>query len=223
MGEDERWLAAAWPFVRESLPPAPAVVLELGCGPIGGFVPELRGAGYVATGVDPEAPIAPGYYQLEFERYQPEQQVDAVVASTSLHHVADLDFILDKISSTLVPGGRIIVVEWAWERIDEATATWAFERIDESAEPTWLSRRRDEWLLTGERWGTYFTTWARGHGLHPSDYIRSGLDRHFDRLTASEGAYFFPACDHTTQDDEEAAIASGAIRATSIWYVGQRR
>ena len=58
-----------------------------------------------------------------------------MVASTSLHHVADLDLMLDKISSTLVPGGRIIVVEWAWERIDEATATWAFERIDESAEP----------------------------------------------------------------------------------------
>ncbi len=223
MGEDERWLAAAWPFVREHLFPAPAVVLELGCGAIGGFIPELRGAGYVAIGVDPEAPQAPDYYQVEFERYEPVQPIDVVVASTSLHHVADLDLVFDKITRTLVPGGRIIVIEWAWERMDEATAAWAFERIDESAEPTWLSRRRDDWLLSGESWGTYFPAWARGHGLHPSDKIRSNLDRRFDRLTSSDGAYFFPACDHTTEADEEAAINSGAIRATSIWYLGRRR
>ncbi len=42
---DERWLAAVWPFVRDSLPVAPARVVEIGCGPLGGFVPMLEPAG----------------------------------------------------------------------------------------------------------------------------------------------------------------------------------
>ena len=69
MTADERWLAAVWPFVRDSLPPAPAQVVEIGCGPLGGFVPRLQAAGYEVTGVDPEAPAGPGYRQAEFERW----------------------------------------------------------------------------------------------------------------------------------------------------------
>jgi hypothetical protein len=34
--------------------------------------------------------------RVDFERYDPAQQVEAVVASTPLHHVADLDEVLDK-------------------------------------------------------------------------------------------------------------------------------
>ena len=54
--EDRRWLAATWPFVRVSLPEPPGRVIEIGCGDLGGFVPDLRRAGYDAVGVDPEAP-----------------------------------------------------------------------------------------------------------------------------------------------------------------------
>jgi hypothetical protein len=59
MTPDERWLAAAWPFVRAQVPSAPARVLEIGCGPLGGFVPALLAGGYEAVGVDPEAPDGP--------------------------------------------------------------------------------------------------------------------------------------------------------------------
>lgn len=128
MTPDERWLAAAWPFVSDQLPPAPAGVLEVGCGPLGGFVPALLGGGYEAVGVDPEAPEGPGYHQVEFERYQSPKPVECVVASTSLHHVADLDEVLDRVKTTLVADG-VLVVEWAWERFDEATARWCFARL----------------------------------------------------------------------------------------------
>jgi hypothetical protein len=73
---DERWLAANWPFVRGSLPAAPARVAEVGCGPLGGFVPMLEAAGYQAIGVDPEAPPGPSYRQVEFERYGTAGQLD---------------------------------------------------------------------------------------------------------------------------------------------------
>ena len=56
MTPSERWLSAAWPFVRSRLPAPPARIVDVGCGPQGGFVPMLRAAGYDAEGVDPRAP-----------------------------------------------------------------------------------------------------------------------------------------------------------------------
>ena len=122
MTPDDPWLVAVWPFVRGQLPPAPATVLEVGCGRLGGFVPTLLDADYHAVGVDPEAPEGPGYHRVEFERYEPPQPVECVVASLSLHHVADLDEALDRLQALLVPSGVLVVVEWAWEQFDEATA-----------------------------------------------------------------------------------------------------
>jgi hypothetical protein len=73
MAPDDRWLAAVWPFVRGQLPPAPATapatVLEVGCGTLGGFVPALWEGGYQALGVDPEAPEGSDYQRIEFEHY----------------------------------------------------------------------------------------------------------------------------------------------------------
>ena len=126
---DDPWLGAVWPFVRGQLPPAPATVLEIGCGTVGGFVPALLNAGYDAVGVDPEAPEGPDYRRIEFERYEPPQPLECVVASLSLHHVADLEEVLDRLDALLVPGGVLVVVEWAWERFDETSAQWCFARL----------------------------------------------------------------------------------------------
>jgi hypothetical protein len=67
MTSDKRWLASVWPFVLAQLPSVPATVVEIGCGPLGGFVPALLDDGYEAVGVDPEAPEAPAYHRIEFE------------------------------------------------------------------------------------------------------------------------------------------------------------
>jgi hypothetical protein len=87
---EELWLVADWPFVRDHLPPAPARVVEIGCGPLGGFVPQVLELGHEAVGVDPQAPAAPHYRRVPFELYESPYQVDAVIASTSLHHVGDV-------------------------------------------------------------------------------------------------------------------------------------
>ncbi len=94
MAFGERWIDSLWPFVAGRLPAAPARVLELGCGPLGGFVPSLRASGYDAIGVDRNAPAGPEYRQDDFERHTPPEPVDAVIASRSLHHVGDLDDVL---------------------------------------------------------------------------------------------------------------------------------
>jgi SAM-dependent methyltransferase len=225
MTPDERWLAAMWPFVQGWLPSAPARVLEIGCGPLGGFIPALLGAGYDATGVDPEAPDAPDYHRVEFERYQPPQPVDCVVASTSLHHVGDLDIVLDRVATTLVPAGPLVVVEWAWERFDEATARWCFDRLpppDPAAEPSWLHRRREDWLATGQPWDEVCRSWAAQEGLHTGQAITRALDARFDRRLHAWGPYFFSDLLDTTEADEQAAIDAGRIHATGIHYTATR-
>jgi SAM-dependent methyltransferase len=226
MTPDERWLAAVWPFVRAQLPSPPATVIEIGCGPLGGFVPALLGDGYDAVGVDPEAPEAPGYHRIEFERYQPPRPVDGVVACTSLHHVADPDDVLDRVAVALAPGGVLVVVEWAWERFDQATARWCFARLTPSAptaEPGWLHRRRNEWAGSGQPWEAYCRAWATAEGLHTGQAILRGLDARFDRRLCGFGPYFFADLGDTPQPAEQAAIDAGQIQATGIWYAGGRR
>src|SRR6476646_7213601 len=115
MGSEQRWLTALWPTVREHLSPAPATVVEIGCGRLGGFIPRLRASGYDALGIDPVAPEGDAYLQCEFERSELPGQVDAVVACVSLHHVDEPDVVLDRVRSALVENGTLIVLEWDWE------------------------------------------------------------------------------------------------------------
>ncbi len=159
----------------------PARVLEVGCGPLGGFVPALRSAGYAATGVDPQAPEAPGYFPVEFERHHMALPADAIVACTSLHHVADLGEVLDLVRAALVPGGVLVVVEWALERFDEATARWCFGRLTQPGDdPGWLHRRRAQWRDSGWPWEAYWQSWAAEEDLHADRDILRVLDTRFN-------------------------------------------
>ncbi|GAA0935277.1 class I SAM-dependent methyltransferase [Virgisporangium aurantiacum] len=221
MTAQQRWLSAQWRFVRSHLPTAPSRVLEIGCGPDGGFVPALEQHGYTATGIDPVAPAGPGYRQTTFEDHDDATgPVDAVVACTSLHHVGDLDRVLDRVATTLVPGGVVIVVEWACETFDEATARWCFARLPATGEPGWLHDHRDRWQASGCSWPTYFDAWTRDEHLHRGDAIRDALQARFTTRYSARTPYFFPDLYPTTEADEWAAADGGEIRPTGIRYVG---
>jgi SAM-dependent methyltransferase len=224
MAFGERWLAAAQPFVRERLPQAPARVIELGCGPSGGYVPALLAAGYDALGIDRNAPEGAAYERIEFERYAPARPADAIVASRSLHHVADVAEVLDAVAAALRPGGTLIVLEWAWEHFDDATARWCFARLgrDEAGDLSWLTRRRAGWAESGEPWDRYFAAWAAGHGLQPGELVLAELGARFAEVACARGPYFFADLDGVSEADEQAAIDAGEIRATGIRYAGVR-
>lgn len=223
MTPDEQWLAALWPFVRDQLPAPPARVVEIGCGPLGGFVPMLAAAGYQATGTDPEAPAGPEYRQAEFERCELPGPAAAIVACTSLHHVADLREVLDLVSASLVPGGRVVVVEWARERFDEATARWCFSRLGPPAdEHRWLHGQRDQWRESGRPWDDWCRSWGEAEGLHAGQDILRELAARFGPGSVSYRPYFFPELAGTSEADEQAAIDRGEIRANRIEYAGRR-
>ena len=222
MAFGERWLDSLQPFVTARLPAAPARVLELGCGPLGGFVPTLRASGYDAIGVDRNAPSGRDYRQDDFEHHTPSEPVDAIIASRSLHHVGDIDDVIGHVAASLRPGGLVIVAEWEWERFDEATARWCFDRLDgaETSDPGWLQRRRKGWLASGEPWDGYFAAWASGHGLHRAERILAALDRRFEAVLCERGPYFYADLEGVAEQDEQAAIDAGEINGTGIRYVG---
>jgi SAM-dependent methyltransferase len=220
MTPDEQWISAVWPFVCTQLPDPPATVVELGCGPLGGFVPRLRAAGYQATGVDPEAPEGPEYERTEFERYEMAGAADAIVACTSLHHVADLGDVLDRIGRSLAPGGAVVVVEWARELFDEATARWCFRRLPAGEEHNWLRHRQQEWLASGQPWDAFREVWAAAEKMHSGDDVLRALERRFGSGDVTYGPYFFSDL-AIGEADEQAAIDAGEIRATRISYAGR--
>jgi SAM-dependent methyltransferase len=198
-------------------------VVEIGCGSLGGFVPMLRSSGYEAVGVDPEAPDGEEYRRVEFERAELFGDVDAVVASTSLHHVADPAEVLDRVTGTLARAGMLVVIEWAWEAFDEPTAEWCFQRLGSDGEPGWLRRRRAEWLASGRPWSAYLREWAQREQLHAAEKLVRLLDERFDREHLARGPYFFADLGDTTAEEEQGAIDAGQIRATRIDYVGRLR
>ncbi len=212
-----------WSFYRDHLPPAPAHVVEIGCGPSGGFVPRLLSLGYGAAGVDPEAPEGPPYHRTLFEQYEPARRVDAVVACASLHHVEDLDEVFGRVAGALRPGGAFVVVEWARELFDEATARWCFERLrapspENENEHGWLSSHRDRWQASGLPWAAYVGGWASGEGLHTGADQEAALGRWFEPVAMERGPYFFT---DRGGGEERDAIDAGLIQATGLRYAGR--
>jgi len=145
------------------------------------------------------------------------------VACTSLHHVADLAEVLDLVHAALAPGGVAVVVEWARERFDEATARWCFGRLPEpGGDPGWLHSLHAEWRGSGQPWDAYLRSWAQAERLHAGLDIVNGLDARFDREALGFGPYYFADLAGTSEADEQAAIDGGLIKANRIQYLGRR-
>jgi SAM-dependent methyltransferase len=111
-------------FVLSQLPPAPARVLEVGCGE-GQLARALAAAGYEVVAIDPEAPEGPIFRRTTIEAFEEPGPFDAVVASLSLHHIHDLGSVLDKLVGRL--NGPLILNEQAWDRLEPMTPEWEEE------------------------------------------------------------------------------------------------
>jgi len=198
-------------FVEAHLPAVPARVLEVGCGR-GDLARAVARLGYKVSAIDPQAPVGTIFHAVSLEEFADPGPFDAVVANLALHHIPDLSGALGKIERLLRPGGRLIVNEHAWDRLDEPTARWYLEQ--RAATDADAPRSVDQCLAE----------WAADHaGLHGSAAMRSGLDQRFEERFFAWRPYLNRELgDAIDERVERDLIEAGAIQATGFRYVGER-
>ena len=193
------------------LPPAPARVLEVGCGREGGVAPRLAAAGYDVLAVDPDAPEGPLYRRIRLEELDDSGRFDAVVAGRVLHHVDPLGPALDKLRG-LAP--LLILDEFAWNHMDDETVEW-YEAHHRALTAAGFEPKGPPEL--GE--------WRKRHtGLHPYETLRAEVDARYEERDFEWRPYFYYWLDdEATESLERSLIAAGTIRPIGFRYAGVAR
>jgi SAM-dependent methyltransferase len=139
--------------------PKPCKVLDIGAG-LGHIALELARAGHDVTGVDVDEESvalatraaetdpfrdergALSYQVAEFSRgFGDRGPYDRVLLSRVLHHIEDPAVAVIKAAELLAPGGRIVCVEFAHDRLGPAGARWmARSRMQLSRSGWWPDR-----------------------------------------------------------------------------------
>lgn len=204
-------------FLTIHLPPPPARVLEIGCG-AGELARALAARGFDVVAIDPDAPDGEIFQRIALEDFSDSHPFDAVVASVSLHHVHDLAAAVDKIAAFLPKGGVLALEEFAKERLVGATARWYHgERLALAA-----AGREDDVLENFDEWARHSE--ENLADIHPVSDICVELDRLFvERLLAWTPYLYSHRLDDALEPLERKLIDEGAIIATGLRYVGERR
>jgi SAM-dependent methyltransferase len=204
-------------FAREHLPPAPARILEVGCGR-GELTTALAVEGYDALGIDPRAPQGDLFRRVRLEDLEPgEGPFDGVVASHSLHHVRDLGHALGRIADLLRPGGLLVLDELAWDLADESTLDWLYNQrralaaAGHGEAPVSLEAVREEWE-------------SEHLGVHGFEAMRDAIDARFEER-AFVWIPFLHRLLHSVATEvlEQALVDAEAIRAVGFRYAGIAR
>jgi SAM-dependent methyltransferase len=199
-------------FVEQHLPPRPARVLEIGCGR-GELARTLADHGFDVVAIDPAAPEGAIYRRVSLAEFIDPESFDAIVAIRSLHHIPDLDGAVATMAELLRPGGRLMVHEHAWERLDDRTARWYLERrrVQGPGAPATLARCVYEWNEDHQH-------------LHTAASMLDALCRRFTCLHLTWTPYLHgELAPLVTADQEQSLIDAGTINSTGFAFVGECR
>jgi ubiquinone/menaquinone biosynthesis C-methylase UbiE len=197
-------------FVLAGVRGPPRRVLEVGCGG-GELASALAVAGHDVVAIDPKAPTGAIFRRMRLQEFDDPARFDAVVASLSLHHIPQLEAAVEKIARVLRPQGRLLLNEFAWERLDRRAARWVVER--EATTHPGRSDRVDE--VQAE--------WKREHdGLHTGASLLTALEGYFECLRLEWVPYIARMIGDPAAEPEEArAIAEGRLDPVGFRWIGR--
>jgi SAM-dependent methyltransferase len=194
-------------FVHAAVPLSPARVLEVGCGP-GALARALDAMGYDVVAIDPQAPEGPIFRRTTLEEFDETGAFDAAVASYALHHIDRLDRALDRIAALLTPEGKLVIEEFGWDRVDQATAGWYGQQRGASSS---IDVVLAEWE-------------AEHEGLHGYAQMKHALEKRFAEDFFEWRPYLYRCLERDdVEPTEHAAIRAGDIQAVGFRYVGKPR
>jgi SAM-dependent methyltransferase len=223
----DAWRDGVVAFVERFLPAPPGPILEVGCGD-GWLTRRLAASRYAVRGVDPRAPRGPLFAPVTLDAFDDEGPFAAIVAILSLHHISDLSGAVAKLVRLLAADGSLIVVEFAWDRFDDATAAWCLDRLPpKPGHGSWLHRRcapAKDRAERGEPLGAAedFQRWGREERMHPSSALLAALRGRFDERFFEWSAYLYPDLVGVTEAQERAAMEAGEIQPLGFRFVGGR-
>jgi SAM-dependent methyltransferase len=190
-------------FVRATLPPSPARVLEVGAGD-GELAAALAAAGYDVVAIDP-ASEAENVRRVALHELD-ETPFDAAVAVVSLHHVEPLGESVERLAALVRPGGVLAIDEIDFGRFDERAARW------------WLDHHADHPNDPAD-----MVAGVRDH-MHTLARVCEALTPWFELGEPVRGAYLYRwDMPSRMREAEEDLIAAGELPATGARLVGIRR
>lgn len=218
-------------LVSEAIKHERSKILDVGCG-TGSMSLELARSGHDVLGLDideervgiakrtmredpsPKRPGSLEYQVADFREWSgpAEEEYDVIIFSRSLHDLLNPEQIVSKAHSLLRNGGRIVCLEYAYDRLDRRTAIWLYQvrKMLESA--GWYPsphlpddpRSGIEHIMTAE------TSERREH-INKFEEMRKPLEQFFQSGQFSWHCYhswFILGDMHIPDPEKEKAVAS---------------
>ena len=186
-------LGQTWAFVASRLRGAKRI-LEVGCGD-GSLARHLANGGLEVTALDLEltdrsAHRGVRFVEKDFFAFE-ERGFDALLFTSSLHHIAPLEPALEHAFAALNPGGALLAEEFAVEAPDESTARWYYGMQSLLAGQGMISADHvhgDPESPPLDRWhGEH----RHGEPLHTADQMLAALTSRFAEIRHTTGPYLY--------------------------------
>jgi SAM-dependent methyltransferase len=184
-------------FVRAHVPPAPARLLEVGCGD-GALAACLQASGYQIVAIDSSADaITQARLRGLDARHASwpdfdESSFDAVLFTRSLHHIHPLDRAVARARQLLSGTGKVLVEDFAFSEIEPLAAEWLYQVLA-LLDATGVLQDVHGFATELLRQGGALAAWqaAHDHHLHTATAMLACLREHFAEVHTSVAPYLY--------------------------------